>query len=335
LFCRHPARGSGDNYNLGYYLAGLIEGDGSIKVPDQERSDKGKLLTASITIVFVDKDLPLATFLAEILSGTVNKAPGNYYVLSIYKQSALHSLCKLINGKFRTPKIEALHRLINWLNNKNKFKNLELLPLDHSNILSNSWLTGFSDSDANFHISYSIKGQLRKSLLKSDAEIMAADHKNICSSIVLTYRISQRQEYHRSISNFSNNYLAVMSSIAAAFNTRVENISRDRIISSRNISYTEKAYLVRVKNKNSRLKVIKYFDNFNMLSSKHLDYLAWKEAHLLIEKRKYRTVEGSFRLMNLKSSMNTNRTYFNWKHLEEFKSHSLPSAGAFGLEYLK
>ena len=143
--------------------------------------------------------------------------------------------------------------------------------------------------------------------------------KKICSSIVLTFRISQRQEYHRSISNFSNSYLAVMSSIAAAFNTKVENISRDRVISSRKISYTEKAYLVRVKNKSSRIEIIKYFDNFNMLSSKHLDFLAWKEAELLVVNREYRTVEGSSRLINLKSTMNTNRTYFNWKHLEDFK----------------
>ena len=66
------------------------------------------------------KDLPLAEFLAEVLEGTLNKASGDYYVLSVYKQSALHAICKLINGKFRTPKIEALHRLINWLNEKQK-----------------------------------------------------------------------------------------------------------------------------------------------------------------------------------------------------------------------
>ena len=299
-------------------------------MPEKERSDKGKLLTASVTIVFVDKDLPLATFLAEKLSGTVNKAQGNYYVLSIYKQSALHYLCKLINGKFRTPKIEALHRLINWLNNKNKFEILKLLPLNNSDILSNSWLAGFSDSDANFYLSYSIKENALEYAPSVDHPtrltggskyygVGAAENKKICSSIVLTYRISQRQEYHRSISNFSNSYLAVMSSIAAAFNTKVENISRDRVISSRNLSYTEKAYLVRVKNKSSRLEIIKYFDNFNLLSSKHLDFLAWKEANLLVVKRGYRTVEGSSILINLKSSMNTNRTYFNWKHLEDFK----------------
>jgi hypothetical protein len=27
--------------------------------------------------------------------------------------------CLVLNGKMRTPKIEALHRLIDWLNNKN------------------------------------------------------------------------------------------------------------------------------------------------------------------------------------------------------------------------
>ena len=48
-------------------------------------------------------------------------------------------------------------------------------------------------------------------------------------------------------------------------------------------------------------------------------FLAWKEAELLVVNREYRTVEGSSRLINLKSTMNTNRTYFNWKHLEDFK----------------
>ena len=62
----------------------------------------------------------MAKFLANELDGTINKASGDYYVLSVYKQSALHAICKLINGKFRTPKIEALHRLINWLNDKQK-----------------------------------------------------------------------------------------------------------------------------------------------------------------------------------------------------------------------
>lgn len=104
---------------LAHYIAGMCEGDGSIKVPDGLRSDKGKLLYPSVTITFVDKDLPLANKLAKWLKGTVNKvaSQGSWYVLSIYNLSALYEFAQLVNGKFRTPKIEALHRLILWLNN--------------------------------------------------------------------------------------------------------------------------------------------------------------------------------------------------------------------------
>lgn len=59
------------------YIAGLIEGDGSIKVPSTLRSDKGKLIYPSVTIVFVDKDLPLAEILVKKLEGTLNKTTGN------------------------------------------------------------------------------------------------------------------------------------------------------------------------------------------------------------------------------------------------------------------
>lgn len=165
-------------------------------------------------------------------------------------------------------------------------------------------MAGFSDSDANFNISYSTK---------LDPE----DTVPICYSIALTFRISQRQEYHRSTPSYSNSYYTVMSNIAEAFDYKVENINRNREFSTKNVSYIEKAYLVRIKNKSSRLEVIKYFDKFNLLSSKFLDFLAWKEAHQLVEKlrlkREYRTIDGSARLINLKSSMNSNRTYFNWK----------------------
>lgn len=54
---------------LGHYLAGLIEGDGSITVPENLRSSKGVLLFPMINIEFALNDLPLAERLAEILGG--------------------------------------------------------------------------------------------------------------------------------------------------------------------------------------------------------------------------------------------------------------------------
>jgi hypothetical protein len=89
---------------LAAYIAGLVEGDGSIKIPSSIRSDKGKINYPSVTIIFVEKDLPLAKILTKILKGTLNKASGNWYVLSIYNLSALHEFAHLVFGKIRKPK---------------------------------------------------------------------------------------------------------------------------------------------------------------------------------------------------------------------------------------
>ena len=192
------------------YIAGLIEGDGSIKVPSTLRSDKGRLIYPSVTIVFVDKDLPLAEILAKKLEGTLNKTAGNWYVLSIYKLSALHELAKLVNGKFRTPKIEALHHLINWLNNYGKFEKIKILPADDSNILSNSWLSGYSDCDSNFLISFT------------------TSNLGIAKNIQLTYRLSQHQEYHRE-SSTGTSYLNILTTIATAFLIKPMLYERERL----------------------------------------------------------------------------------------------------------
>jgi len=56
------------------YLAGLIEGDGSIIVPKTERSIKGRINYSSIQIVFHLKDLPLALMIQkEIKNGSISK----------------------------------------------------------------------------------------------------------------------------------------------------------------------------------------------------------------------------------------------------------------------
>ena len=52
----------------------------------------------------------------------------------------------------RTPKIEALHRLIDWLNARTTdgFK-IYNLGLENSWLGSNPWLSGFIESDGKFY----------------------------------------------------------------------------------------------------------------------------------------------------------------------------------------
>ena len=57
--------GNNSNTEFDHYLAGLIEGDGSIHVPKAERSSKGKVNYPSIQLVFHLKDLPLALLIQK------------------------------------------------------------------------------------------------------------------------------------------------------------------------------------------------------------------------------------------------------------------------------
>jgi hypothetical protein len=105
---------NGSNTQLSSYVAGLIEGDGTIHVPKTERSDKGNLNYPSIQIVFHLKDLPLALLIQkEIGHGSICRKKGvNDYIYTVNNLKGLLLLIKLMNGNMRTNKIFTLHKLI-------------------------------------------------------------------------------------------------------------------------------------------------------------------------------------------------------------------------------
>ena len=133
------------NLNFNSYFTGLIEGDGTIIVPQTERSPKGKLNYPSVQIVFHLKDLPLALIIQkELRNGSLSRKKGvNAYILTINNYEGLLLVATLLNGNMRTPKIKALHNLIDWLNLKFGNLNMSYKPLDTSPLDSNAWLSGF------------------------------------------------------------------------------------------------------------------------------------------------------------------------------------------------
>jgi LAGLIDADG endonuclease len=98
---------------LGYYLAGLIESDGSIIIPKLSSNN-----TSSVTISFHENDKPLAKEICNILGyGSLELIPLNKAVkIHIRGNYSILNLLRLINGKFRTPKIEKLNNLITYIN---------------------------------------------------------------------------------------------------------------------------------------------------------------------------------------------------------------------------
>src|SRR5690606_6903578 len=127
----------------------------SIAVHDS--TSKNQKFSPKIIVVFHLSDLPLAEHLQKITEcGKVYyKKDAGYVLWQIQDLKGVFKLINYINGYMRTPKIEALHRAINWYNAYNQTNqnnilkndeldfNINLLPLDKSPINSNSWLAGF------------------------------------------------------------------------------------------------------------------------------------------------------------------------------------------------
>jgi hypothetical protein len=118
-------------------------------------------------------------------------------------------MINLINSYFRTPKLEALHRLIDLLNDKKNF-NLIKYKLDLSPINSNSWLSGFTDADGNFNVI--ISPRKNKNLIRIQTQ----------------YRLELRQTYHKSLleEGYGITYWDIMSIIANYLGVNVYNRSR-------------------------------------------------------------------------------------------------------------
>lgn len=253
------------------YLAGLIEGDGYISITNQNRVILG--------ITFNIKDRPLAEKLLNKLGkGSIVKRSGNSIELRFSSKKILCNIIELINGKFRTPKIDQLYKLIDWMNKQHSM-DIKKLPLNDSSILNDSWLSGFIDADGNFYIRNSLK------------------------QIICKFALEQRMIYPKT----NESYNFILNKICLALNVKLHSRIRD--------GQKDSYYIIRVENQNSIKLLIDYLDIYPLLSSKHLDFLCWKIVFNEIINKNHMTVEGRKIVSFQKGQMNDSRKDFNWDHL--------------------
>ena len=287
---------------LGGYLAGLIEGDGSIIVPRSTRNEKGKLLYPVVKITFVAKDLPLALKIQKIFKGgNIEHPKGSNYINLLFQDvGSIQKIAVLLNGNMRTPKIEALYRLIDWLNTRPK-SNSEIikLELDNSSLGSNPWLAGFIEADGNFYCSFDLSTE------------------GLAKVVKCYMRISQKKLYREKseISEDKNTNFFIMEKIREFLNVKIVS----EIVRNKD-NYVETTYEVRTTKKESCELLINYLTTYPLFSSKYQDYLDWQKSHQIRVTKSYKSIEGTSELISLKNSMNTKRTQFNWDTLENFYS---------------
>lgn len=272
-----------NNNDLGSYLAGLYEGDGHIWI---KKTLSIKKHNPRFCITFSSKNEPLAKKLLEILEvGFIRyKNSDNACVLVISSVEGLKKIVYLINGKLRTPKLEQLEALINWLN-KNHNTNILLLPVCESSFLCDAWLSGFVDADGSFSVQY---------LKKENALIR---------KISCRLRIEQRMFDPSS----KVSYYSVLNNIATFL---LCNLLTRKQKSTGNIYYTLTASSLQ-----SLKIIISYFNKYPLYSSKHLDYKDWEVVAKLRLNNEHYSENGLAKVELAKYSMNNCRSFFNWHHL--------------------
>jgi hypothetical protein len=283
------------NNFIGPYLAGLIEGDGYIGV--QEKLSKTNVVyRPKIIIVFNIHDKPLAEKLSiELKVGKViNREKAGHVLLQILAKEEVLKIIYLINGHMRTPKIEALHRAINWINEKDS-SSIPLLGLDLCPLDSNAWLAGFSDADGNFAITLSNR------------------NKNgvfVRTSVQTFFRIEVKQNYTREVSQHQGgpSYFYILTEISNFFTVNLYTRTRKK---EDKVFY---AFTVVAHNSRSHDIIRQYFDRFPLYSSKYLSYKDWCLVQNL--HKGGLTKDKLDNIKMIKNNFNNKRKQYNFSHLD-------------------
>lgn len=234
------------------------------------------------------KNEPLAKKLIQLIgSGFLRyKLQDNACVLVVSDVKGLNKVVHLLNGELRTPKVDQFYSLIDWLN-KNHNKQIAKLPLSVKILLENGWLSGFIDSEGSFSVQYTKTENGAKK-----------------SKISCRLRIEQRMLDPIT----KNSYFKVL--------TDISNFLNCNLLIKKQKSTGNEYYTLTASNIMSLNIIINYLDKYPLFSSKFLDYKDWKVIVLLIFENSHYTKEGVYKTELARNSMNRQRTYFTWNHLD-------------------
>jgi hypothetical protein len=183
--------------------------------------------------------------------------------------------------------------MIDWVNTKPNYllKPITKLPLDTSQLNTNSWLAGFAEGDASFQIR-TTEGRYRH--------------------VATSFELCQGRDDPA----LFQAYKPIMETIASFLlaNLSVMHLSK--------FNRTGKQLLWRARNSSQAGSqiVVNYFTQFPLFTSKYLDFVGWKKAHMLIMSKAHLNKygeEGFNLIKTIKANNNKNRSLFTWHHLKD------------------
>jgi LAGLIDADG endonuclease len=332
---KNSSKGDTGSDYMSYYLAGLLEGDGHFNTPVPARgagtppgggpgggkklkTPSGTARLAGIETVFALKDRPSAVLLQSLFGGKVyDHADKKMTRWLVQDKNSVINIINLINGKFRTPKINSLYDMIDFLNAKGASPggrwpvapgggagaNITKLPLDTSPLNNNAWLSGFIDADGHF----AIKGFTT----------------NPKSHLGIQFQLSQRAS-DRSGESLEKVMLKITEFLLPPGPAGPRGSLREVNLNRRIFSDKYHQFVVSISNRVSNKILIDYLNTYPLLSSKYLDFKDWETAYNIYVNKLHKDPIQYEKVRQLKANMNRGRTYFSWSHHKHILSNGPP-----------
>jgi hypothetical protein len=266
-----------DKNSLGYYLAGLLEGDGSISIPGLGTTTMNRILNPRIVFTTHVNNVGMYVFLQSELGGIGRfQTSGTNTLRYIIGDKEGILLCiNLMHGKLRTPKNKRFNDLIKSFNLKYSLNIAESL-LDTSDFGDNSWLTGFTEADGHFGIKYV------ESKPKSDTR-----KRSVSESVSLKFRLDQRA-YDKPT---SSDMLPFIVNLASFLRCNVKSYNSNK-------SHSEVLSLSVTSIENTKL-LINYFEKYPLLGEKWYNYNKWSTVYYMIISKEHLTKKGRLEIRSL------------------------------------
>lgn len=265
-----------NNNNLGYYLAGLLEGDGHISLPSLGVTTLNRVLNPRIVFSTHANNLGMYAFIQSELGniGRFQTSGDNAIRYIIGDIKGIMILVNLMHGKLRTPKNIRFNDLIKFMNTKYYLDTPESL-LDKSNLVNNSWFTGFTESDGHFGIKYLEKRA------KSDTRKRSASE-----SVTLKFILNKRL-FDKPSSLSMKPFMESLALFLSCNLTSYTNNTNSEILS------------VSVSSLESVKFLLTYFNKYPLLGNKLSDFKKWEIVHNMIIKKEHLTDKGRLKIRSL------------------------------------
>jgi hypothetical protein len=277
---------------LGYYLAGLLEGDGHLSVPALGNTTLNRVLNPRIIFTSHINNLGMYAYIQYELGGIGRfQISGNNtirYVIGDIKGMLL--FINLIHGKLRTLKNIRFNELIKFLNLKYSLEITESL-LDTSYLLNNSWFTGFTEADGHFGIKI-IESKPNSFTRKRSVSSFA--------SISLKFILDQRSFDRPNNSSM----LTIMENIASFLSCKLNTYTIEHK------SKTRERLSISIAGINNLGFLVNYLNKYPLFGVKGKDFKHWEVVYYMIVAKEHLNEASRLKIRAIASEMKNNKTNY-------------------------